>query len=61
MTRHELIQYIKENNPHYSNFTFGGHSFKDLLFLKEQIEEEKKTTATSYSQQIAHFIYKLFH
>lgn len=61
MTRHELIQFIKENNPQYAHFTFGGHSMNDLLFIKEKIEEEKQKMQSSTGQKIAHLIYKLFH
>ena len=42
MTREELIQFIKANDTHYSNFTFQGHSFSDLHYIKQKIEEEKR-------------------
>ena len=42
MTREELIQFMKANDPHYSNFTFQGHSRSDLHCIKQKIEEEKR-------------------
>lgn len=42
MTREELIQYIKANDPHYSNFIFGGHTLEDLRWIKQKIEEEQR-------------------
>ena len=45
MTRQQLIQYIKENDSHYKHFerfTFNGHSYRDLVHIKEKIDQEKK-------------------
>jgi hypothetical protein len=42
MTRQSLIQYIKENDSNYERFTFSGHTYHDLVYIKEKIDEEKR-------------------
>lgn len=44
MTRAQLIQFIRENDPYYSQLTFAGHTLNDLRWIKRTIEvfKEKK-------------------
>lgn len=50
MTREQLIQYIKESDSHYQRFTFGGHTYHDLVYVKEKIDAEKREAEQAADQ-----------
>lgn len=62
MDREGLIQYIKANDTHYRNFTFGGHSYQDLFEIKQHFEEEKRKEEKCCDRHRSSFMFsKLFY